>query len=79
MNFSFYLAVAIFGNAVGFLLNLYPPEQIGEVRIYCRESYFAVFLLFALCSTVVLRYSLRIRETMGRPFSRKTEDPVTEN
>ena len=68
MNFSFYLAVAIFGNAVGFLLNLYPPEQSGGIRIYSRDSYLAVFLMFALCSCVVLKYSLRMRETMGRPF-----------
>lgn len=68
MNFSFYLAVAIFGNAVGFLLNLYPPEQSGGIRIYPRDSYLAVFLTLSFFSYVVLKYSLRMRETMGRPF-----------
>jgi len=69
MNFSFYLAVAVFGNAAGVLLNVCKPEERGGVLVYPPGSWIAVFSALALCSSVVFLCSLRMRETMGSPQS----------
>jgi predicted MFS family arabinose efflux permease len=50
MNFSLYFAVAVFGNLVGVLMGLFPPEPRGDLLIYGRQSYLAVFTAFAFCA-----------------------------
>ncbi len=69
MNFCFYLAVALFGNAVGLLLNVCRPEAAAGALVYPRGSYLAVFTLLFLCSIAVFACSLKMRETMGRQMS----------
>ena len=69
MNFCFYLAVALFGNAVGLLLNVCRPEAAAGALVYPRGSYLAVFALLFLCSIAVFACSLKMRETMGRQMS----------
>ncbi len=66
MNFSFYLAVAVFGNLAGSLMDLFAPELRGGVRIYGRDSYLAVFAGLSVFAAVSARCSWKIRETMGR-------------
>ena len=66
MNFSFYLSVAVFGNLAGFLINLFPPHRNGNVLVYGRESYLALFAVLTLFAFAVLYGSLRMRETMGQ-------------
>lgn len=67
MNFSFYLAVAVLGSAAGFLLDSVPPELHGDVEVYSRGSWLALFLPLNLCAWMVLFFSLKMRETFGRP------------
>ena len=66
MNFSFYLAVAFFGNLSGWLLNTFPPETVGNTLVYPRNSYLAVFAVLALASVAVLLGALNVRERAGR-------------
>lgn len=66
MNFSFYLAVAFFGNLTGFLMNCFPPESRNGALIYGRNSYLAVFAVLTLFAIPVFLCSLRMRETMGK-------------
>lgn len=66
MNFSFYLAVALFGNLTGLLMNCFPPESRNGVLIYGRNSYLAVFAVLTLFAIPVFLCSLRMRETMGK-------------
>ncbi|MBS1372391.1 MAG: MFS transporter [Lentisphaeria bacterium] len=68
MNFSFYLAVALFGNMVGLLLNVCEPEPVAGALVYPRGSYLAVFAALALCSAAVFVCSMKMRETNGRRF-----------
>ncbi len=65
MNFSFYLAVAFFGNLTGLLMNLFPPESRSGILIYGRSSYLTVFSVLSLFSLLVFCCSMRMRETMG--------------
>lgn len=66
MNFSFYVSVAVFGNIVGLLLNVFPPEKRGEILIYPRESYLLVFGALSLFALIAAYHSMRISETFGR-------------
>ena len=47
MNFSFYLAVAFFGNLTGFLMNAFPPEVRNGAFVYGRASWLTVFAVLA--------------------------------
>lgn len=62
MNFSFYLAVAFFGNLSGWLLNTFPPEAVGKTLVYPRNSYLAVFAVLALASIAVFGGAIRLRD-----------------
>ena len=62
MNFSFYLAVAFFGNLSGWLLNTFPPEAVGKTLVYPRNSYLAVFAVLALASIAVFGGAMRLRD-----------------
>ena len=62
MNFCSYVSVAVLGNAAGFLLNIFPPERVGNVLVYSRWSYLALLVPMCAGALVVLRYSWRMRE-----------------
>ena len=62
MNFSFYLAVAVFGNLAGWLLKSFPPESVGGALVYSRNSYLAVFSVLAFASTAVFLCAMKLRE-----------------
>lgn len=66
MNFSFYLAVAFFGNLSGWLLNTTPPMPVGGVLVYSRDSYLAVFTALALASIAVCTGAVRLRDRGAR-------------
>ena len=65
MNFSFYLAVAVFGNLVGWLMNLFPPAVCDGIRLYGRGSYLTVFGVLSVFAVVSAVLSWRLRETRG--------------
>ena len=65
-NFMAYLFVAIFGNVIGGILNLFTPQNIDGNLIYSREAYLTLFAVMTLCAGCVLYWAIRIRETGGR-------------
>lgn len=65
MNFSFYLAVAFFGNLTGFLMNAFPPEVRNGAFVYGRASWLTVFAVLAAFALPVFRCAMRMRETRG--------------
>lgn len=54
MNFCFFMMVGFLGTAMGFLLNLFTPEKVGNVIVYSNKSYLAVFGMFFLISVFEL-------------------------
>lgn len=54
MNFCFFTMVGFLGTAMGFLLNIFPPQKVGNVQVYSNYSYLAVFGLFFLISVFEL-------------------------
>ncbi|MBN2712743.1 MAG: MFS transporter [Planctomycetes bacterium] len=72
LNFSCYITVALLGNAVGFLMNLYPPQQIGDLWVYSGKSYLAVFGVMFLLSGIVTWCAFRLRETNGENMADET-------
>jgi len=76
LNFTCYMTVALLGNAVGVLMNLYPPEQQGDVLVYGASSWIAVFGVMLVLSVVVAWCAFTLKETMGRTTVNVT-DPCT--
>ena len=72
MNFCFYISVAVFGNAVGFLMNLFKPEPRQGILVYSSHSYLAVFGFLTLLAGLVLFHAWRLRETMGKDVADST-------
>lgn len=72
MNFSFYISVALFGNVVGFLMNLFRPEPRNGLLIYSAHSYLAVFAFLLILSGLVVFHAWRLRETMGEHVATST-------
>ena len=62
LNSLSYIAVAVFGNVIGGILNLFPPAGDGARLIYTRNAYIAVFAVLLVCAAAVLYWSLRIVE-----------------
>ena len=60
MNFCFFTMVGLLGTAMGFLLNLFAPEKVGEVLVYTNKSYLAVFGLFFMISVLELYKALKL-------------------
>lgn len=54
MNFGFFTMVGLLGTAMGFLLNIFEPKQVGNILVYSNKSYLAVFGLFFLISVFEL-------------------------
>ena len=65
-NFGAYMLVAVFGNVIGGLMNLFAPENTGGRLIYSREAYLAVFGFMLFCAAGVLYWALRIKEPERR-------------
>ena len=67
MNFATFISVAILGNAVGYLMNLYAPlRDASGVLVYSRASYLAVFIVLLALSFFSAYSSWRLQETMGK-------------
>ena len=67
-----YLMVALLGNAVGLLLDMFEPVRQGNVLIYTSNSYIAVFGLFFLLSCCTLYNACRLRDTRGENVASTT-------
>ncbi len=78
MNFSFFLAVALFGNMVGFLMQLFQPQIKDGQMIYGRLSYLFVFAFLLLSSIVVFYCSRQLRETRGKKIDPEKTGDVEE-
>ena len=65
-NFIAYIVLAVLGNAVGFLLRVFPPELRNGIEIYSRESYLVLFGFLGLLSVISLVMALLLKETHGR-------------
>ncbi|MBO4556843.1 MAG: hypothetical protein J5706_08790, partial [Elusimicrobiales bacterium] len=63
LNAMFFFAVGIFGNLTGFMMNLFPPENINGILVYGRNSYLAVFIPLLIFSLAELYFAFRIRES----------------
>ena len=67
LNFSFYLAVAFFGNLAGQLLKQFQPVgHTGSALIYGQSAWMTVFGTFLLSSCAVFYFSFQMKETCGR-------------
>lgn len=62
MNFCFFTMVGLLGTAMGFLLNLFESEKVGNVIVYSNESYLAVFGLFFLLSVFELYKAMKLSD-----------------
>ncbi len=62
MNFCFFTMVGLLGTAMGFLLNLFAPEQKGNILVYSNHSYLAVFGLFFLLSVFELYKAMKLSD-----------------
>jgi len=79
-NFLAYILVAIFGNLIGGVLNLFAPEHAGHRLVYSREAYLAVFGVMLFFAAAVLRWALLIREPgTGREPLSGPQDPPEED
>ncbi|MFA6930290.1 MAG: MFS transporter [Lentisphaeria bacterium] len=52
VNCSPYVAVAIMGNTIGWIMGRWEPSAAAGARIYPPQAYFAIFLLLALAAGV---------------------------
>jgi sugar phosphate permease len=67
MNFNSYIVVALLGNLVGLLMNLFRPElQADGIMLYGRGSYLTVFTALFLLACFSAYCGWKIRETKGR-------------
>ncbi len=72
MNFNSYIVVALLGNVVGILMNLFKPEiQADGIMLYGRGSYLAVFIALLLLSACSMCCAWRLRETYGKSIARE--------
>ena len=60
MNFCFFTMVGLLGTAMGFLLNLFAPEKVGDILVYSNKSYLAVFGLFFLISVFEMYKAMKL-------------------
>ena len=60
MNFCFFTMVGLLGTAMGFLLNLFDSQKVGNVIVYSNKSYLAVFGLFFILSVFELYKAMKL-------------------
>ncbi|MBQ9502279.1 MAG: MFS transporter [Lentisphaeria bacterium] len=65
-SFLAYIFVAVFGNVIGGILDLFSPENAGGKLIYSRGAYLTVFGFLLVCSAAVLCWAARIKEAAPR-------------
>jgi MFS family permease len=61
-----YAISAIFGGLAGVLMDVFPPQLSGSVKIYSRESYLLVFCFLAVLGVIAAVSAIFIRESRGR-------------
>jgi MFS family permease len=61
-NFGAYILVAVFGNVIGGIMNLFPPEKIDGKLIYSQYAYLGVFAFMFLCACGVLFWTVKLKE-----------------
>ena len=66
LNFSFYLAVAAFGNLAGMLLNIFPPQFRNGIAIYGRSAWMTAFGVFLFAAAGVCFFAFQMKETFGK-------------
>ncbi len=66
INFIAYTVLAMLGNAVGFLLQIFPPIIRNGIEYYSPKSYLVLFCCLGLLSIISLCLALRLKETHGR-------------
>ena len=69
LNFSFYTAVALFGNLAGGILKLFTPQERAGVLVYGQSTWCTLFALFFAASLLVLYFSFQMQETFGRSIA----------
>ena len=67
-----YMTVALLGNAVGILLDLFEPVRKGTALIYTNNSYIAVFTLFLLMGFGTLYNAFKLRDPRGKNVASTT-------
>ncbi len=72
LNFTCYMVVALLGNAVGLLMNIFPPELQNGLMVYSSKSYLAVFGALMVLAGIVAYCSFNVRETMGENMADST-------
>ena len=65
-NFASYFGVSVGGSCVGFLMDVAAPEKVGNILVYGKWSYAAVFGFLLLVALAALRNVYSIRETYGK-------------
>ena len=65
-NFASYFGVSVGGSCVGFLMDVAAPEKVGNILVYGKWSYAAVFGFLFLVALAALRNVYSIRETYGK-------------
>ena len=68
-NFCAYISVAVFGNLVGVLLNIFPAVRSGNTLAFTRSSYLLLFGVLFAFATVSAFCSLKLTETSGKQTS----------
>ena len=66
LNFSFYLAVAAFGNLAGLLLKIFPPQFRNGTAVYEQSAWMTVFGVFLIAAAAVWYFSFQMKETYGK-------------
>ena len=62
-NFGAYILVAVFGNVIGGIMNLFTPEKADGKLIYSQNAYFSVFAFMLICACGVLFWAVKLKET----------------
>ena len=73
LNFVAYLAVAVFGNISGWMMDKFSfgkAEKVAEAMIYPASSYMAVMLLALFISIAAIAAALALPETHGQNLYR---------
>ena len=60
MNFCFFMMVGILGSVTGFILNLFPSENVEGVLIYGNHAYLAVFGVFFALSLFEMYKAMKL-------------------
>ena len=65
-NFFSYSVTAGFGCVLGKLMDIYPPQKVGEISVYSRNSYLLVFAVLIPLLAVSMGCALKLQESYGK-------------